>query len=237
MVYGYIYKIENLVNNKIYIGQSINIHNRKLTHFVLLRTNKHDNDYLQKSFNKYGESNFKFTVLNYATNKNTLDQLEIDYINHYNCLNKDSGYNLSSGGSNGKLSEETRKKLSEIRKGEKNPMFGMKGPLAPNYGKRGKDFHWYGRKHSEETKEKISKANKGKKRSLESRKKMSEGWRGRGLFGFTGNHLKKGINPEHRCWVSVISYNYHRKELGMYEDPLSAEIVRDLVFEEIYKGG
>lgn len=58
-----IYKIENLVNNHIYVGCASNLAVRKNGHFSSLRNGKHRNQYLQRAFNKYGESSFKFSVL------------------------------------------------------------------------------------------------------------------------------------------------------------------------------
>ena len=58
-----IYKIENLVNHNIYIGQSTHIAYRWLWHKDKLRTQKHSNEHLQKSWNKYGENNFEFSIL------------------------------------------------------------------------------------------------------------------------------------------------------------------------------
>lgn len=58
----YIYKIENQVNHKIYIGLTNNIARRRARHFTDLRCNKHDNSFLQKEFNIYGEDNFSFNI-------------------------------------------------------------------------------------------------------------------------------------------------------------------------------
>ena len=58
----YIYKIENLVNHRIYIGLTNNIARRRSRHFTDLRCNRHDNHFLQKEFNIYGEKNFSFSV-------------------------------------------------------------------------------------------------------------------------------------------------------------------------------
>ena len=55
-----IYKIENRVNHKIYIGQSVDIYTRWYNHKHSLRNGIHYNKHLQKSWDKYGEENFEF---------------------------------------------------------------------------------------------------------------------------------------------------------------------------------
>ena len=105
-----IYKIENKVNSKVYIGQSVNIENRWKGHKSKLRNNKHQNDYLQKSWNKYGEENFDFSVL-CECEKDKLDEKEIYYINQYKSTDDKYGYNLREGGESGTMTETTIKKL------------------------------------------------------------------------------------------------------------------------------
>ena len=58
-----IYCIENILNHKKYIGQSIDINNRWYTHKSKLNTNKHHSKYLQRSWNKYGEYFFDFYII------------------------------------------------------------------------------------------------------------------------------------------------------------------------------
>lgn len=58
-----IYKITNLKNNKVYIGQSENLINREWSHFYWLDRNEHHNEHLQQSYNKHGRNNFKFEIL------------------------------------------------------------------------------------------------------------------------------------------------------------------------------
>lgn len=58
-----IYIIVNIINNKCYIGSSINLYNRFSTHKRLLKNNKHFNNHLQSAWNKYGESSFVFEIL------------------------------------------------------------------------------------------------------------------------------------------------------------------------------
>jgi len=61
-----VYKIINTVNNKCYIGSSINIRKRKSQHQLRLRNNKHGNIYLQNAWNKYGEDKFVFEIIWYC---------------------------------------------------------------------------------------------------------------------------------------------------------------------------
>ena len=58
-----IYKITNIVNEKFYVGSSKNVRYRWAKHKALLRHNCHPNSHLQVSWNKYGESNFRFDLL------------------------------------------------------------------------------------------------------------------------------------------------------------------------------
>lgn len=87
-----IYSITCLANNKIYIGSSINIINRFKAHKTALNKNKHNNIYLQRSFNKYGLENFKFEILEECNKENILEK-ENYYMNLYNTLLSNKGYN------------------------------------------------------------------------------------------------------------------------------------------------
>lgn len=58
-----IYEIVNTIDDKRYIGSSICIKNRKYNHFAQLRKNIHYNEHLQRAFNKYGEANFSFNII------------------------------------------------------------------------------------------------------------------------------------------------------------------------------
>ena len=58
-----IYKITNIVNNHCYIGSAINIEGRWRTHKSFLNKGKHHSIYLQRAWNKYGENNFEFSIL------------------------------------------------------------------------------------------------------------------------------------------------------------------------------
>jgi len=63
-----VYLITNKVNDRKYVGSTINIIRRQQTHFSSLRVGIHGNPYLQNDFNKCGESNFIYTILELNVN-------------------------------------------------------------------------------------------------------------------------------------------------------------------------
>jgi group I intron endonuclease len=139
-----IYKIENTINGKVYIGQSVDVRNRLSAHKRKLKKGTHDNLYLQRAWGKCGSANFTFTIIDECL-PNELDEKEIFYIKEYE---KFEIYNLTNGGDGRrgyKLSEETKKRIGL---GNKNKFV------------------------SEETRRKLSQAKMGKKLSEEHREKL-----------------------------------------------------------------
>ena len=105
-----IYCIENKINNKIYIGSSKNIYQRLLKHFALLRHNKHQNAHLQSAWNKYGEINFEWLVLEFCDLTKLIEREQY-------CLDLLKGeYNITKKVERNILSKESRIKQGETRK-------------------------------------------------------------------------------------------------------------------------
>lgn len=121
--------------------------------------------YFYNAIQKYGWDNFKHEVLFEGLTKEEAEQKEIELIKKYKSNLKEYGYNIDNGGnSNGKHSNVTRKKIKENH-------FDISGENHPMYGKH----------HSEETKQKISKSRIGQKHltSKETRIKISNALKGR----------------------------------------------------------
>lgn len=110
-----IYCIENLINKKKYVGQSVNIYNRWSSHKGELNRNCHCNGHLQNSWNKYGEENFKFYILEKCS-KDNLDEKEIYYIDTFKTLDENYGYNDKDGGQDGSVSKEANERKSQSLK-------------------------------------------------------------------------------------------------------------------------
>jgi len=116
-----IYKIQNIVNGKMYIGSAISLKKRLCKHKAMLRHNNHDNIYLQRAWNKYGENSFEFFIIEEVTNKTLLIEREQCYIDMYDF---DSLYNIcpTAGSSLGiRFSGATKEKLSKQRLGHLVP--------------------------------------------------------------------------------------------------------------------
>lgn len=106
-----IYQITNLRSGKIYIGQSLDVLARLRQHKYELRHNLHLNRYLQSAWNKYGESNFVFSVLE-EVSEEKLTEREKYWVDFYGGYESDRLYNLREPGPSGRLSAGTRKKKS-----------------------------------------------------------------------------------------------------------------------------
>ena len=84
-----IYKIENLINGKVYIGQSVHIERRWTEHCL-----PSARSLIGKAIKKYGKENFSFQVLNECS-KEKLNELEEYYISKYNSV-VPNGYNIET---------------------------------------------------------------------------------------------------------------------------------------------
>lgn len=178
-----IYAIINKNDNKYYVGSCSSFKSRISYHKSKLRNNKHDNNYLQNSWNSNGESAFKFIVLEFCS----IDELQVresHWMNETRCYERNFGYNLDRISIRKMHSEETKLKISNSNKGKKNS---IECKLKISISRTGC-------KHSfpktKEQREKYSKALMGHFVSEETRKKIGDIHRG------------KNISKEHRTKVS-----------------------------------
>lgn len=113
-----IYKITNLINNKVYVGKSVYLDIRWGQHISDLRRNKHKNIHIQNAFNKYGEISFKFEIIE-VINEELLSEKEVFWIKELKSFKQEFGYNKTLGGEGQKGTEETRNKISKSKMGKK----------------------------------------------------------------------------------------------------------------------
>ncbi len=159
-VYGFIYKISNLINGKIYIGQHKGLDFGDYWGSGTL---------LNKAYKKYGRDNFSREIIEYAGSKQELNFLEQFYIQKMDSIGP-NGYNIASGGRGGYTGPATPETCEKIRKKLKGRKFTEEHIRNMTLSKRGKPGH----PHTEEEKRKISLShmgiepwNKGKGRPVE----------------------------------------------------------------------
>ena len=113
---GIIYCYTNLINNKRYIGQTINPEMRYSAHKSNYQNPKNSeyNSLLHKAFRKYGFENFKYEILVQDIDDiNILNDLEIYYISKYN-NQAPNGYNVEAGGKNSSKPKTLEHRKKEI---------------------------------------------------------------------------------------------------------------------------
>ena len=127
-----IYKITNDINNRIYIGQTTrNLLERINSYKSEIKYQKQNPRPIIAAMQKYGIEHFHFVIIeDNIKSKEELDLKEQYYIQYYQSLCDQMGYNVELGGnSNGKHSEITKQKISQAQLGKKNHMYGKTGLL------------------------------------------------------------------------------------------------------------
>ena len=170
------------------------------------------NKYFTRAIKKYGWKNFTHEIIKDNLTEEEAYEWEIKFIAKYKSNNPNFGYNLSSGGEHGRvgthhtisakqkisqanhkrvISEETRKRMSESKKGKPSP---RKGCHLSEEQKQKISVANKGRKHTDEAKQKISQASKHQTRktgyhlSDEHREHISNGLKGKKK---TKEHIEK----------------------------------------------
>tara|TARA_Y100001938_G_scaffold131676_1_gene189067 strand:- start:1629 stop:2450 length:822 start_codon:yes stop_codon:yes gene_type:complete len=191
----YIYKITNLVNGKVYIGLKTSSVEDSIDYYGSGKLIKY-------AIKKYGKDRFKKDILERDINDyEYLCEREIYWIGYYNSIN--GGYNLTEGGGGilgYRHTEETKEKLAKSQRGkivsEETRQKRSEAMKGKNDWCSGEDNPFYGKKHTEESRrkmsefkknnpipqwhrDKITNSLKGRKHSEESKKKMSEAQKGR----------------------------------------------------------
>ncbi len=165
----YIYLITNLINNKIYVGQTNNPSLRWSQHRSNAKYNR-GKQVITRAITKYGDNNFTFEVIASCKEQEGADKTEEEIINQYDSRNPSKGYNIDAGGNTTPRTVEVLKKISDA--------------LKKHYHEN--ESHMKGKRLSDEWKESLSKAaigkigtNTGKKFNNEWKDNISKSLSGR----------------------------------------------------------
>ena len=193
---GTIYKATNLINGKIYIGQTIkSLARRQYEHFYY---KNRDNSKFRTALRKYKPEDWKWEILVENIPAEQLNDLERAYI--WGLSSYEFGYNSTRGGDENPMNgrnhtEETKQKMSKAHLGQK---------LSEAH-KRKLILSRIGVPHSEETKLKISVANKGKIRTENFKKQVSLNKKGENNHNF-GKPLAQQVKDKIASSRATVNY-------------------------------
>lgn len=240
--YYYIYKIVNLANKKSYVG--FHATNKEFENDNYFGSSKTLNNAIQK----YGLNNFIIGIIEYI-NVDDWKEKERYWINESKSHISQWGYNLTWGG-DGRLgcphSNETKEKISKIHKGKVSHRKGKHNIFSkdslkkikehrlmnnhiyqtPEHRKKlsiaatGEKNSMYGKQHSQETRNKISKVHKNKKLSDETKRKIGDASRKRIITTETRNkisNIRTGLRHSTESILKMkISHSFRKKQTCTY---------------------
>ena len=160
-----IYKITNLINNKIYIGKDTTSDSNYFGSGLLIK----------RAISKYGINNFIKEVIDETDDYLELSKKEIYWISEYDSTKRDIGYNISSGGDGG----DTLSNHPELDL--------IKEKISKNNPKTGKTYEEaFGEYKANEYKKKLKKNIHKNILSIEVKQKQKEKWN-----EYNGNFKKR----------------------------------------------
>ncbi len=173
-----VYKIFNKINNHCYIGSTVKSKSRWRGHAKDLNNKRHHSPYLQRAWNKYGENNFKFEIIEEILDKSRLIEREQYY---FDVLKPE--YNMCRPGADPKKLSEAHKNQKPWNKGKKN----VYNHTIETKKKMSESHNGLHNKWTKQGKLNNSIAQTGKMLSKETRQRMSEAKKG---IRFSKKHVE-----------------------------------------------
>lgn len=174
-MYGIVYKITCLINNKIYIGKTTrSIQERFREHLYSADSDRSYISYLYNAINKYGSQNFIIEEIEQCTSEAQLNEREIHWISTLHSQDSSIGYNIQNGGEGGNIRSKewqpSAKQLAALEYGRHLP---ASEKQKQQLSKRRKNIVV-----TNETREKLRKASTGRIMTSQTRKKLSDSHKG-----------------------------------------------------------
>lgn len=112
-----VYKLTNLVNNKIYIGCTTQGSGSRFQKHICKANNGSDYP-LHVALREFGDKKFKLDILEFCKNEEEMQAREIFYIANFDSTNPERGYNVRPGGGIHRHTDESKQKIGDIHRGK-----------------------------------------------------------------------------------------------------------------------
>jgi len=222
-----IYKIQSIIKpERFYVGSAVSLQGRQESHMSSLKSNNHKNGKLQNHYNKYGKEDLMFSIIKCCQNRELIEaeQYFLDEMQPFFNIAKIAKRSAMGR----KMSEETKKKISESKKG-KSLSEAHKQLLSEMFS--GEDNPFYGKKHTKESIRKMSEAKKGTVCSEGVKRKKSESMMGEKNHFYEKHHtletlekMRKPKSEEHKAKIREEN-NKRCKSRWMYEKGTEKSII------------
>jgi len=231
-----IYKIQSIVNGKIYVGSAVDFKKRKNLHWCSLKNKKHGNSYLQHHVNKYSIDDLFFHIIEVCEKENLIvrEQYYIDTLKPEFNLSPTAGNNLGvifnavvrkkiSDSQKGKIiPPEQRLQISQTLKGNIPWNKGKTGvmPIPWNKGTEGVMIAWNaGKKATPEAIQHQSDSHKGIKPTEEQKQKQSISIKK--TIEERGGHWNVGFHQSEETKEKIRAFQKGRKKSDKMKAALS----------------
>lgn len=210
----HIYKITNLINNKVYIGQASDVSKRWSDHRRAYKLNK-PTQIIHHAFIKYGLDNFQFEIISCCKNQEDANDTETTLVSQYDSYISKNGYNATNGGANAPKTEEWRQKMRErhaSRTEEEKLAWKNKLSEATHKQIEERGHPAQGTKRNEEQIERLVVAlkNRNIEYTPELRKKMSDAHKGKPL---SADHKEKLLKAVRAAQNKRVEERYAKEDI------------------------
>lgn len=187
-----VYRIQNTINGKVYIGSSVHLRRRLTTHITLLGQGKSTSHRLQRAWAKYGAQAFDVCILALVPPEDLLGH-EQRWLDHHRSWERDTGYNICRKTHNWAGNRHTEQAKAKIGKAHRGKTVSKETRLLIGEANQGNQ-HWLGRRHTEESRARISENRAGVRFSPEALERVQEANR--------KTHTGKVLSAETRAKIS-----------------------------------
>jgi len=178
-----IYGIFHIQSGRVYVGSAINLQNRWRRHRWELRSNRHNNQRLQRAWIKYGAEAFEFRIIEFVSPNNLIAREQF-WMDKTNCVNQAKGFNILPKAHSGIGFRHTPETIARIKETKRNNPQVLSAESRRKISEAGRR-----RVIKDSTRAKLSASHLGFRHTQASREKMSKIHKGRAV-GVNANNAK-----------------------------------------------